>query len=45
MATAFGHTFVWACVLLVVALIGSLTLPKRRPDYAQDDAAPSPMLV
>ncbi len=45
MAIAFGNTFVWACVLLVVALLGSLTLPKRRPDYTQDEAAPSPMLV
>jgi predicted MFS family arabinose efflux permease len=40
MATAFGHTFVWACVLLGVALIGSLTLPRSRPQFAQD-AAPA----
>ena len=45
MATAFGNTFVWACVLLGIALIGSLTLPKHRPDYAHDEAAPSPMLA
>ena len=41
MATAFGHTFVWACVLLGVALVGSLTLPKRRPEFAQGEAAPA----
>ncbi len=35
MATAFGHTFVWACVLLGVALIGSLTLPRTRPAHAE----------
>jgi EmrB/QacA subfamily drug resistance transporter len=45
MATAFGNTFVWACVLLGVALIGSLTLPRSRPDYAHDEAAPNPMLA
>lgn len=45
MATAFGHTFVWACVLLGVALIGSLTLPKRRPEFAQGEVAPSPIPI
>ncbi len=39
MATAFGNTFVWACVLLGIALIGSLTLPRTRPAFAQDEAA------
>jgi len=33
MATAFGHTFVWACALLGIALVGSLTLPRRRPEF------------
>jgi EmrB/QacA subfamily drug resistance transporter len=33
MATAFGHTFVWACVLLGIAFIGSLTLPRSRPVF------------
>ncbi|HWD68566.1 MAG TPA: DHA2 family efflux MFS transporter permease subunit [Solirubrobacteraceae bacterium] len=41
MATAFGHTFVWACVLLGVALIGSLTLPKHRPQFGDAAAAAS----
>src|SRR5579863_601622 len=46
MATAFGHTFVWACVLLGIALIGSLTLPRSRPDYATDpEAAPTAIPV
>jgi MFS family permease len=40
MATAFGNTFIWACVLLGIALIGSLTLPRHKPVFAQD-AAPS----
>ncbi|HWE59614.1 MAG TPA: DHA2 family efflux MFS transporter permease subunit [Solirubrobacteraceae bacterium] len=39
MASAFGHTFVWACVLLVIALIGSLTLPKSRPEFGDAAAA------
>jgi hypothetical protein len=36
---AFAHTFVWACVLLVIALIGSLTLPKSRPEFGDAAAA------
>ncbi len=40
MATAFGHTFVWACVLLGVALIGSLTLPRSRPHFGASEATP-----
>jgi hypothetical protein len=39
MATAFGHTFVWACVLLGVALLGSLTLPKSKPQFGDSAAA------
>ena len=34
MAAAFGHTFTWACVLLAIALLGSLTLPRQRPELA-----------
>jgi EmrB/QacA subfamily drug resistance transporter len=37
MSAAFGQTFVWACVLLGIALIGSLTLPRSRPQLG--DAA------
>ena len=42
MATAFGHSFVWACALLGIALVGSLTLPRRRPEFASaaPDAVP-----
>ncbi len=40
MATAFGDTFVWACVLLGVAFIGSLTLPRSRPVFAESEAPP-----
>ena len=39
MATAFGHTFVWACVLLGIAFIGSLTLPRSRPVFGDSAAA------
>ncbi|HWF83446.1 MAG TPA: DHA2 family efflux MFS transporter permease subunit, partial [Vicinamibacterales bacterium] len=39
MATAFGHTFVWACALLGVALVGSLTLPRSRPVFSDSAAA------
>jgi len=42
MATAFGHTFVWACVLLGVALIGSFTLPRAKPNFG-DAAAAAPI--
>jgi hypothetical protein len=44
MAAAFGHTFVWAVVLLVVALISSLALPKRKPELAPGET-PAPMMV
>jgi len=39
MATAFGHTFIWACVLLGVAFLGSLTLPRNRPVFGDSAAA------
>jgi EmrB/QacA subfamily drug resistance transporter len=39
MATAFGHTFVWACVLLGVALLGSFTLPRTKPEFGEAGAA------
>jgi hypothetical protein len=34
MAAAFGQTFWWALALLVVAFIGSLALPRRKPALA-----------
>jgi Na+/melibiose symporter-like transporter len=40
MASAFGNTFVWACVLLGIALLGSLTLPRSKPDFGEA-AAPA----
>jgi EmrB/QacA subfamily drug resistance transporter len=43
MAGAFGHTFWWALVLLVVALVASLVLPKRRPETAPG-AEPVPVM-
>ena len=43
MATAFGNTFWYASGLLVIAFLGSLTLPRRRPDFSEDDAdVPAP---
>ena len=35
MAAAFGHTFWWATALLVIALIGSLALPRSKPELAR----------
>jgi EmrB/QacA subfamily drug resistance transporter len=43
MATAFGHTFIWACVLLGIAFIGSLTLPRSRPVFGDSAAAAGAM--
>lgn len=37
MAAAFGQTFWWALGLLVVAFIGSLALPKRKPEVSADE--------
>jgi hypothetical protein len=44
MAAAFGQTFWWALALLVVAFIGSLWLPRRKPALA-DGALPAPIPV
>ncbi|HTU97522.1 MAG TPA: DHA2 family efflux MFS transporter permease subunit [Solirubrobacteraceae bacterium] len=41
MADAFGYTFWWALALLIVALLFSAALPKRKPEGAS--AAPLPM--
>ncbi len=41
MATAFGHTFWWAFAFIGIAFIGSLTLPKRKPELAGGDPAPA----
>ncbi len=45
MATAFGNTFAWACVLLAIAFLGSLTLPKRKPELPESSEASMAMLV
>ncbi|HET9719506.1 MAG TPA: DHA2 family efflux MFS transporter permease subunit [Solirubrobacteraceae bacterium] len=42
MAAAFGSTFWWALGMLVVAFLGSLALPRRRPALV-DDPAPAPV--
>jgi hypothetical protein len=39
MAAAFGSTFWWAMGMLVVAFLGSLALPKRRPVLAAEAAS------
>jgi EmrB/QacA subfamily drug resistance transporter len=44
MAAAFGSTFWWALGMLVVAFLGSLALPKRRPVLAEE-AAPAAVPV
>jgi hypothetical protein len=45
MAAAFGQTFWWALALIVVALAGSLALPRQKPELTADqaDAAPVPL--
>jgi MFS family permease len=37
MAAAFGQTFWWALGLLIVAFLGSLALPRRKPELAPDE--------
>jgi predicted MFS family arabinose efflux permease len=37
MAAAFGQTFWWALGLLAVAFVGSLALPKRKPELSGDE--------
>jgi hypothetical protein len=37
MAAAFGQTFWWALGLLAVAFLGSLALPKRKPELAGEE--------
>ena len=43
MAAAFGQTFWWAFVLLVVAFVGSLALPNRKPEFASDEPLAVPL--
>jgi hypothetical protein len=43
MAAAFGQTFWWALALIAVAFVGSLALPKRKPDLAADQVSPAPV--
>jgi EmrB/QacA subfamily drug resistance transporter len=40
MADAFGQTFWWALGLLAVALLASLTLPKRKPQVSSSEEEP-----
>jgi EmrB/QacA subfamily drug resistance transporter len=44
MAAAFGSTFWWALGMLVVAFLGSLALPRRRPVFSEEPA-PAPVPV
>jgi MFS family permease len=39
LAAAFGHTFWWALALILVALVASLFLPKRKPERAAPPVA------
>ncbi|HWE10511.1 MAG TPA: DHA2 family efflux MFS transporter permease subunit, partial [Solirubrobacteraceae bacterium] len=43
MAAAFGQTFWWALGLIAVAFVGSLALPKRKPELTADQASPAPV--
>ena len=42
MAAAFGQTFWWALALIVVAFVGSLALPRRKPELTAE-ASPAPV--
>jgi MFS family permease len=42
MAGAFGHTFWWALALLGVAFVGSLALPKGKPQQPVEDDGVQP---
>jgi EmrB/QacA subfamily drug resistance transporter len=44
MAAAFGNTFWYAVGLLVIALIGSLTLPRNKPTFGEGAPAPGVVL-
>jgi predicted MFS family arabinose efflux permease len=44
MADAFGHTFWWATALLVIALVGSLALPRQKPELAHG-ASPATAVI
>jgi hypothetical protein len=37
MASAFGQTFWWALGLLAVAFVGSLALPRRKPELGDQE--------
>jgi hypothetical protein len=37
MADAFGSTFLWSIVLIAVAFVPALLLPRRKPDPVDDD--------
>jgi hypothetical protein len=43
MAAAFGQTFWWALGLIAVAFAGSLALPKRKPEMAEEQTSPAPV--
>jgi hypothetical protein len=43
LAAAFGDTFWWALALLIAAFIGSLALPKRKPQRGDGQSAPLPL--
>lgn len=43
MAAAFGQTFWRALALIVVAFVGSLALPRHKPELAADQASPAPI--
>jgi hypothetical protein len=46
MADAFGSTFLWAIVLIGVAFVPALLLPRRKPEPLDDDEpAAEPLLV
>jgi hypothetical protein len=50
MADAFGHTYIWATALVVVAFGAAFFLPRHKPDPVEDedegtDGTPAPVLI
>jgi hypothetical protein len=37
MADAFGHTYVWATALVVLAVVAAFFLPRTKPEPIEDD--------
>jgi len=41
-ADAFGHTFVWAAAIVLIAVIPALLLPRHKPEPVEETSGPAP---